>query len=192
MTPYECYVDYLALKRHFTTNSYDYFKYNGKVRVKIDAFEKRKDKFFFEKLSKHRDPHGVILANILKSKDIWIKELVSDKAQENYNLWIKKTQSITRHVESELWLLDDNFDSNFKVVSGNHPPLLKLFLSDKLSLESLIILTTISGCIPHWCKNMKGDFIWDDVNKKIIKTKPFIHYDVEKIKKICLDRFSIS
>jgi hypothetical protein len=192
MTPYECYVDYLALKRHFTTNSYDYFKYNGKVRVKIDAFEKRKDKFFFEKLSKHRDPHGVILANILKSKDIWIKELVSDKAQENYNLWIKKTQSITRHVESELWLLDDNFDSNFKVVSGNHPPLLKLFLSDKLSLESLIILTTISGCIPHWCKNMKDDFIWDDVNKKIIKTKPFIHYDVEKIKKICLDRFSIS
>lgn len=192
MTPYECYVDYLALKRHFTTNSYDYFKYNGKVRVKIDAFEKRKDKFFFEKLSKHRDPHGVILANILKSKDIWIKELVSDKAQENYNLWIKKTQSITKHVESELWLLDDNFDSNFKVVSGNHPPLLKLFLSDKLSLESLIILTTISGCIPHWCKNMKDDFIWDDVNKKIIKTKPFIHYDVEKIKKICLDRFSIS
>ena len=192
MTPYECYVDYLALKRHFTTDSYDYFKYNGKVSAKRDAFEKRKDKFFFEKLSKHRDPHGVILANLLKSKDIWIKELVSDKAQENYNLWIKKTQSITRLVESELWLLDDNFDSNFKVVSGNHPPLLKLFLSDKLSLESLIILTTISGCIPHWCKNMKDDFIWDDVNKYIIKTKPFIHYDVEKIKKICLDRFSIS
>jgi hypothetical protein len=192
MTPYECYVDYLALKRHFTTDSYDYFKYNGKVSAKRDAFEKRKDKFFFEKLSKHRDPHGVILANLLKSKDIWIKELVSDKAQENYNLWIKKTQSITRLVESELWLLEDNFDSNFKVVSGNHPPLLKLFLSDKLSLESLIILTTISGCIPHWCKNMKDDFIWDDVNKYIIKTKPFIHYDVEKIKKICLDRFSIS
>jgi hypothetical protein len=192
MTPYECYVDYLALKRHFTTDSYDYFKYNGKVSAKRDAFEKRKDKFFFEKLSKHRDPHGVILANLLKSKDVWIKELVSDKAQENYNLWIKKTQSITRLVESELWLLDDNFDSNFKVVSGNHPPLLKLFLSDKLSLESLIILTTISGCIPHWCKNMKDDFIWDDVNKYIIKTKPFIHYDVEKIKKICLDRFSIS
>jgi hypothetical protein len=192
MTPYECYVDYLALKRHFTTESYDYFKYNGKVSAKRDTFEKRKDKFFFEKLSKHRDPHGVILANLLKSKDIWIKELVSDKAQENYNLWIKKTQSITRLVESELWLLDDNFDSNFKVVSGNHPPLLKLFLSDKLSLESLIILTTISGCIPHWCKKMKDDFIWDDVNKKIIKTKPFIHYDVEKIKKICLDRFSTS
>jgi hypothetical protein len=192
MKPYECYVDYLALKRHFTTDSYDYFKYNGKVSAKRDAFEKRKDKFFFEKLSKHRDPHGVILANLLKSKDVWIKELVSDKAQENYNLWIKKTQSITRLVESELWLLDDNFDSNFKVVSGNHPPLLKLFLSDKLSLESLIILTTISGCIPHWCKNMKDDFIWDDVNKYIIKTKPFIHYDVEKIKKICLDRFSIS
>ena len=73
MTPYECYVDYLALKRHFTTESYDYFKYKGKVSAKKDAFDKRKDKFFFEKLSRNRDPHGIILANLLKSNDIWVK-----------------------------------------------------------------------------------------------------------------------
>jgi len=192
MTPYECYIDYLALKRHFTTDSYDYFKYNGKVNAKRESFEKRKDKFFFEKLSKHRDPHGLILANLLQSNEAWIRDLVGDKAQDNYNGWIRKIQSITRLVDSELSNLDDDFNSNFRVVNGNHPPLLKLYLSNRISLETLIILTSITGCISHWNKTLNGDILWDEVRKKIIKTKPFIHYDIDKIKKICLDRFSIS
>lgn len=191
MTPYECYVDYLALKRHFTTESYDYFKYNGKVSAKKDTFDKRKDKFFFEKLSRHRDPHGIILANLLKSNDTWVKELVSDKAQQNYNEWIKKIQSISRVLETELEFLDDDFNSNFKVTNQTHPTLLKLYLSDKISLETIIILTSLTGCIGHWDKHMSGDILWEEVKKKIVKAKPFIHYDIEKIKKICLDRFSI-
>ena len=189
MTPYECYVDYLALKRHFTTDSYDYFKYNGKVSAKRDSFDKRKDQFFFEKLSRHRDPHGLILANLIKSNDVWVRELVSDKAQQNYNEWMKKTQSISRLLESELSCLNDDFDVNFRVVQ-THPPLLKLYLSDRISLETLVILTTLTGCLGHWDKSMTNDVLWSEVKKKIAKTKPFIHYDLEKVKKICLDRFS--
>ena len=45
---FEVYICYLAMKRHFTS-SYDYFKYNGKVNARVDAFENRKDKFFFFK-----------------------------------------------------------------------------------------------------------------------------------------------
>ena len=30
MTPYEVYIDYIALKKHFTTERYDYHKYYGK------------------------------------------------------------------------------------------------------------------------------------------------------------------
>lgn len=190
MTPYECYVDYLALKRHFTTESYDYFKYNGKVSAKKDSFDKRKDKFFFEKLARHKDPHGLIVANLIKSSDTWIRELVSDKAQQNYYEWMKKTQSITRIIETDVERLDDDFDSNFRVINRSHPPLLKLFLSENISLETLIALTTLSGCIPHWDKSMSIDILWEEVRKKIVKAKPFIDYDAAKIKKICLDRFS--
>ena len=31
MTPYETYVLYSALKNHFTTESYDFIKYNGSM-----------------------------------------------------------------------------------------------------------------------------------------------------------------
>ena len=96
MTPYEVYIDYLALKKHFTTEHYDYHKYNGKVNASKDSFEKRKDKFFFEKISRHRDPHGLMLANFLKLDDIWVKNLTGDEATERYNQWLGKLQSISR------------------------------------------------------------------------------------------------
>jgi len=43
MTAFESYRVYSALKLHFTTDSYDYFKYNGKTKVTPENFEKRKD-----------------------------------------------------------------------------------------------------------------------------------------------------
>ena len=50
MTPFEAYCEYVSLKNHFTQSGYDYFKYNGKTRLKPATFQKRKDRIFFEKL----------------------------------------------------------------------------------------------------------------------------------------------
>lgn len=191
MTPYEVYIDYLALKRHFTTESYDYHKYNGKVKANKDSFEKRKDKFFFEKISRHRDPHGLMLANFLKSDDIWVKNLTGDEASEQYNKWLGKLQSISRSVENELSVLDDDFDSNFKVLDGKHPNLLKLYLADKLSIETFIIVYDLVGCESYWNNKLKNDFIWDEVKKKIKKVRPFIVYDKTKIKNIIVEKFRV-
>ena len=52
MTGYEAFGIYQALKLHFTTDSYDFFKYNGKTNVSVNAFENRKDKYHFYKLSR--------------------------------------------------------------------------------------------------------------------------------------------
>ena len=50
-TGYEIYIKYLALQKHFSTD-YDYFKFNGRVKASVDAYQKRNDMFAFEKLSK--------------------------------------------------------------------------------------------------------------------------------------------
>jgi hypothetical protein len=52
MTGYEAYTIFNSLKLHFTQESYDYFQYQGKTRSSIEAFERRKDKYFFYKLSR--------------------------------------------------------------------------------------------------------------------------------------------
>ena len=191
MTPYEVYIDYLALKRHFTTEYYDYHRYNGKVKANKDSFEKRKDKFFFEKISRHRDPHGLMLANFLKLDDIWVKNLTGDEATERYNQWLGKLQSISRSVENELSVLDEDFDSNFKVLDGRHPNILKLYLADKLSIETFIIIYDLVGCETYWNNKFKNDFIWNEVKKKIKKVRPFLVYDKTKIKNIIVEKFRV-
>ena len=191
MTPYEVYIDYIALKKHFTTERYDYHKYYGKVNASKDSFEKRKDKFFFEKISRHRDPHGLMLANFLKLDDIWVKNLTGDEATERYNQWLGKLQSISRSVENELSVLDEDFDSNFKVLDGRHPNILKLYLADKLSIETFIIIYDLVGCETYWNNKFKNDFIWNEVKKKIKKVRPFLVYDKTKIKNIIVEKFRV-
>ena len=52
--PFDAYRCYLSLKNHFTKDHYDYIKYRGKTRATHQAFYKRKDRFWFEKLQYQR------------------------------------------------------------------------------------------------------------------------------------------
>ena len=38
MTPFDTYKEYLGYKNHFTKERYDYHRYGGKSRAKIDSF----------------------------------------------------------------------------------------------------------------------------------------------------------
>ena len=51
-TGFAAYALWNALKLHFTSDSYDYFKYNGKTSISVTSFENRKDKYHFYKLSR--------------------------------------------------------------------------------------------------------------------------------------------
>jgi len=44
---YDAYTLYLGIKFHFHTDTYDFIKYNGKVKSDINSFLKRKDKYHF-------------------------------------------------------------------------------------------------------------------------------------------------
>ena len=58
--PFDTYKAYLGLKNHFTKEKYDYVKYCGKSRASIESFYKRKDRFFFEKISRQKNDEEVI------------------------------------------------------------------------------------------------------------------------------------
>ena len=49
---FEVFKLYLAIKLHFTTDTYNYEEYGGKVNCKLETFTKRNDRYFFHKLSK--------------------------------------------------------------------------------------------------------------------------------------------
>ena len=188
---FEVYSTYIALKSHFTS-SYDYIAYGGKVSVTPASYEKRRDKYFFQKLSARRDWFEFLLANMIQDPTRWIGDIVrSDECETIYRQFNKRVQSLTYNFKSEVGQLDQNFNSNFIVVDGQHPPILRKFLKDEISPETLIILDDLTGCFKHWNNHIGQDFIWSDIYRMCAKYKPFLAeiYDREKMRLIVANVF---
>ena len=186
---YDTYITYLALQRHFTS-SYDYFKYRGKVNASHESFEIRKDKFQFYKLSKKKDYKTHILANFIESdKKIWVGDLLTSESEDIYKQWLKKIQSLSYHFKLEIQKLNEDFDSNFKVIDGQHPPLLNEVIGKRFSLEALIILNDILDIFKHWNQKIALQIIWNEVYSKSSKYKPFLQYNKSIMKKTLIDKF---
>ena len=119
MTGYEAYKLYVALKNHFNSDTYDYFRYGGKTRANAKSFEMRPDKYFFIKLAKHKDPEKYVLANIIEdSTNVWVGELVNEqKAEDNYKRWLSRQESLTYIFTEELNELDEEYNNNFTVAT---------------------------------------------------------------------------
>jgi hypothetical protein len=189
MSPFETYQTYLSLKSHFTNSKYDFFKYGGKSRATITSFNKRKDKYWFEKTSrKYNDKEVVdfLLANFVSAdnpQNLWIGEIINS-GERTYAEWMRRQQSLSYlfREQSNEFFLDLKLDDALNCSRG-HPPVLKRFLSGNLSLETLIIYDKIFHFSNNFDKKLL-DPVWETVSLKIKKYNPFINIDVFHYKKI--------
>lgn len=178
MTPLETYQSYLALKLHFG-GKYDFFKYGGKTSATLSAFEKRKDKYKFVKLSqKLSDPQilDYYLANFIRGKE-WI----GDFDQKNWLEHKKVNQSLEYVYKNDiekLLTITENFDILFKVGEGNHPKLVKAYLGKKVSLETLVILEKVLKYRKQFDAKISETYVWPKTSLLIKKYEPFLDIDV--------------
>ena len=189
MMPFDAYREYLALKNHFTKDSYDYHKYCGKSRATVQSFYKRKDRFWFEKFARNKTDKEVVdffVANFVSCSNpesLWIGEIMKE-GEQRYTEWQKKVQSLSYIFKEETQSLfeENKFEEVFKCSKG-HPPLLKKFLSGKISLETLVIYDRIFLFGKDFDKRLK-DPVWETVSLKIKKYNPFLNIDVFRYRKI--------
>ena len=189
VTPFETYQHYLSLKNHFTNPKYDFFKYGAKTRASVTSFNKRKDKYWFEKTSrKYNDKEVVdfLVSNFVATdspSNLWIGEIINS-GERNYSEWMRRQQSLTylfKEQSSEL-LSENELETLFNCTKG-HPLILKKFLSGSVSLETL----TIFDKVFHFSKNFDkklDDPVWETVSLKLKKYSPFLNIDVFQYKKI--------
>lgn len=183
MTPYEAYCLFLAIKMHFTNAQYDFFKYHGKVKSNIDSFHKRRDKYHFAKLAKHKDPTGYLVAQYVSGNFTgWIGDLFSEEAEKTYVQYLARQQSISYNFNVELSRLSEDFVSLFKVRDGQHPPLLTIFKQGYISIETLTILNNHLSFFSAWDKKINDTVLWPSIRDRCLKYRPFLHYDKVKIK----------
>ena len=198
MTSYDAYKLYLAIKLHFTTANYDYFKHNAKVNSSLNAFLKRNDRFFFHKLAtKYGDElMYYYVSNFVDRPKTWVGDLVRADGDTIYNKWRKYNESFSYNFRNDCVLLRnviDNdtirFDDVFSVVGGQHPRMLRLLLSGKISIQSLIIFDKILSFVNRWDKEIKETVIWPEKSFKIAKLKPFVNVNLTKCKFIMKEVF---
>ena len=192
MSPFQVYIEYLALKSHFSSIKYDYFKYNKKVRASESSFFRRKDRYFFEKSSrKYNDKEIVdfLVSNFISTDNvngIWIGEIINS-GERNYQEWMRRQQSLTyifKEQSTELFSqtkLENVFDC-----SKGHPILLKTFLKSELAPEIMVIYDKIFSYISEFDKKLL-DPVWETVSLKIRKYKPFLNIDIFQYKKLLRD-----
>lgn len=187
---FKTYVDYLALKRHFTNDGYDYHKYNGKIKASFDKFQTRNDAFFFFKLSKKSDRHHFMLSNIVKNPNIWVRDLCEESAENTYLEWKKKIDGLTYQFNLDLGKLKEDYKSNYVVTEGGqHPYLMSLFLQKQISLETFSILTNMSKVFDYWEKEIVDKFISRDIIRLSKKYYPFLEIDNKKFQDVVKKRF---
>lgn len=194
MSPFEAYQTYVALKTHFTSPSYDYFRYGGKMKLKAESFEKRRDKYFFYKLSKHPDVIKFLVANYIATDNfLWIGKLTNSKeAQTNYEQWLARQQSLSYMFDNDICLLNDDFNVNFKTGSEQYPPLLILFNRRKITIETMVILNRLVKYLPTWRKHIEEKTLFPVIDQKITKYSPFISFDENIMRSKLLAHFSNS
>lgn len=193
MDAFEAYKHYLALKSHFTTKQYDFFKYNGVIKARKDKFETRNDKYFFHKLSKHKDITNFLVALFVYGKqDLWIGDIVrNEESDKLYREWLRVKESLTYVFTNDLEKFNDDLISSFVVEGGQHPDALKLLLRKEIHIETFIILNDILKFAPQWNRLLKDTIVWPEVRQRCKKYQPFIQYDKETMQKIVVDRFGI-
>ena len=189
VTPFETYQAYLGMKSHFTNPKYDFIKYGGKSRATITSFNKRKDKYWFEKTSRKYSDQEVIdfllsnFVNATNPQNLWIGEIINS-GERTYAEWKMRQQSLTYMFkeQSENLLSDNDLEKVFSCSKG-HPLVLKKYLGGEISLETLSILERIFSFQKNFDKKLT-DPVWETVSMKLKKYLPFLNINVFQFKKI--------
>ena len=189
VTPFETYRTYLSMKSHFTNPKFDFFKYGGKSRATMTSFNKRKDKYWFEKTSrKYTDQEVVdfLLSNFVNAtnpQNLWIGEIINS-GERTYAEWKMKQQSLTYMFteQSENLLSENDLETVFNCSKG-HPIVLKKYLGGEISLETLSILEKVFSFQKNFDKKLT-DPVWETVSLKLKKYLPFININVFHFKNI--------
>ena len=192
VTPFETYQSYLSMKSHFTNRKYDFFTYGGKSRATMTSFNKRKDKYWFEKTSRKYSDQEItdfLLANFVTAdtpQNLWIGEIINS-GEKTYADWMKRQQSLTylfKEQSTEL-LSEKKLEEVFNCSKG-HPIVLKKYLGGEISLETLTIMEKIFSFVKNFDTKLQ-DPVWESVSLKIRKYLPFLNINVFNYKKILRD-----
>ena len=192
MEPFEVYRYYLALRLHFTTDKYDVIEQKGRVRATKNSFFKRKDLLAIRRVAEtysDKDIVDFLVANFV-SGDRW-GGVFDVEAKDRYQGWKKRIESISytfkKEIDKAVTYADKNgitVDQLFSCNNGQHPPIVKMYLRNDVSIETLVILNKLNNFTDQLDQDLKNDLVWPDTSRIIKKYSPFLEIKKDKYNEI--------
>lgn len=183
MNGLETYRLFQSIRLHFKNPKYNVIESRGRIKgCTQEVFDNRNDKYLFEKLGKKfnklSDLAMFFVSNFAYGND---QVIYSDESFDNYIEWKRRRESITKIFEDDYTIISEHTEP-FKV-DGMEPMALKLYLSKKISIETLCILDVELDIINKYSWD-DVDILWKDVFLLIKKTSCFVKYKRNKILEI--------
>ena len=190
---------YLGVKLHFTTKTYDYIQYGGKVNCKLETFTKRNDRYFFHKLSKQYGQTDILdffVANFATDSKGWIGNLLQKDGKDVYLDYKKRKEAFAYHFRADCLRISDDFirnnirlDDGFVCNNGQHPRLLRLLIQKRAAQQTIIVLDQILSFSKNWNKEITEKVVWPKISSTLARLKPFIRFNETECKMIMKDVF---
>ena len=192
MNGFEIYKVYLAVKLHFTSKnqSYDFHKHGGRTTARLETFTKRRDRYFFHKLSQSYNSSNIVdyfVSNFVTNTNLWVGDIIGNSGDENYREWSKRIEALHYYYEQDIdYLLermsvnDMTFDDIFTSKNGQHPPILKMVLSKRISIETFVILEDLLLFSKRLNEDISETVLWPKLYDRIVRYRPFLHYNITK------------
>ena len=177
------------MKAHFGSNSYDVFINKDHIKTSLDTFNARRDKNLFCKIAdKFKDPREIIqyfVANFAYGNEYSLVD--NHVSTDNYKLWLKRKQSITRVFQEDIDKIyltmqknNTSKESLFNFVDGDLPLMLKLVLGGHISIETIVIINSFNNMVDNW----NSSIVAESSIIKVKKLEKFVKYDHTKIRPI--------
>ena len=175
MNGYDAYNLYNSIKLHFTQESYDAFKYNFKSNTNVRTFEKKKERYFFEKLSRRYNAQQLKLYfvdNIIEENN-WIgdmREHVNNDREKYRQSMFYNFKEECKKIRSEI----DDFDEACQAKDGTNK-LLELYMASEISIDTIAIINNLVKFIRPLKKQLSDPLgIMKENLHRIIKYEYFI------------------
>lgn len=185
---------YLMLK-HQMNGKYDVIKTGWRIKVGDAAYNKRRDKYFFEKLSSKyslKELCYIFISNLVANQNAWIGEISDADALVFYREYIGKLQRMSTifvdDVKNIYYFarkkdipLGKIFEWN---TSGNSSYIFKLLQTNIIGFETFLLLDSFLGIINKHNEAANKELVWSSFETKLQGYKKLLDIDAEAAKNL--------
>jgi hypothetical protein len=193
MDDFALYKTYVSLKNHFTTDSYDFVKYSGKVNVKEETYHKRSDRQLFHKLSSwlpERIAIPFLVSHFVELSSFSIHFVFENpiKSQKIFDRWKERTSDILGLYERDLRTIATESSHSWTNVinqkDDDYPLLFKLVMSNRISPETYSLLDDLFQHTSKVYKGLDMDVLFLSMNLKYRKYRSFIAPTIQDVLRV--------